>query len=206
MSSQRSPKPILGLVGAIGAGKTAVAALLAARGAAVVDADTLGHAALERSDVKSKLVAQWGERILKPDGTVNRRVVGCIVFADPKERVVLESIVFPVIGAMAAECIAAATNDPSIRFIVLDAAVMLEAGWAGACDKILYIDAPLDLRLTRLAARSHWTPEDLAAREAAQMPEMEKKGRADAILINDGSLADLTKKLDEVLVEWGYGK
>lgn len=199
-------KPVLGLVGAIGAGKTAVAALLTARGAAVVDADKLGHAALERSDVKSKLVAHWGERILKSDGMVNRREIGSIVFADPKERAVLESLVFPVIGAMAAECIAAAANDPSIRFVVLDAAVMLEAGWAGACDKILYIDAPRELRLTRLAARSHWTPEDLAAREAAQMPEMKKKARADAILVSDGTLADLTRKLDAVLQEWGYGK
>jgi dephospho-CoA kinase len=198
-------KPILGLVGAIGAGKTAVASLLSARGAAVVDADKLGHAALERPEVKTKLVARWGDRILKSDGSVNRRVVGGIVFADSTERMALEAIVFPVIGALTAERIAAATNDPAARFVVLDAAVMLEAGWAGACDKILYIDAPRELRLARLAARSHWTPEDLAAREAAQMPAAEKKARVNQVIVNDGTEAELVKKVDAVLQEWGFG-
>ncbi|HEY2785539.1 MAG TPA: dephospho-CoA kinase [Fimbriiglobus sp.] len=204
MSSSR-PKPVLGLIGAIGAGKTAVAGLLAARGAAVIDADKLGHTALERPDVKPRLVARWGDRILKPDGTVNRRVVGGIVFADPKERAVLESIVFPVIGAMVAEGIAAVAHDSGVRFIVLDAAVMLEAGWAGACDKILYVDADRTVRLARLAARSRWTSDDLAAREAAQMPAEQKKPRADAVVINNGSMVDLAGKLDRILKEWGLG-
>src|SRR5262249_4156970 len=101
--SESPRKSVIGLVGAIGAGESAVPSLLAARGGAVVDGDKLGHAALERPDVKAKLVARWGERILKPDGTVNRRAIGGIVFGDPAERKALEAVVFSVIGAMAAE-------------------------------------------------------------------------------------------------------
>jgi len=197
-----SRKPVVGLVGAIGAGKTAVADLLAARGGAVVDGDQLGHAALERPDVKAKLVARWGERVLKPDGSVNRRAVGGIVFADPAERKALEAVVFPVIGAMAAERVRAADRDPKARFVVLDAAVMFEADRAGACDKILFVDAPREVRLARVASRG-WTGADLTAREAAQMPAAEKQARADAVIVNDGSSADLVGKVDRVLGRWG---
>jgi dephospho-CoA kinase len=194
-------KPVIGLVGSIGAGKTVVAALLAARGGVVVDGDKLGHAALERPSVKAKLVARWGGRILKSDGSINRRAVGGIVFADPAERKVLESVVFPVIGALATERVATASVDPAARFIVLDAAVMFEAGWAGACDKVLFVDAPRPTRLARVASRG-WTAADLTAREAAQMPAAEKKARADAVIENTGTPTELAAKVDAVLADW----
>jgi dephospho-CoA kinase len=196
-------KPVLGLVGAIGAGKTAVATILAARGGAVVDGDKLGHLALERPEVTAKLIARWGDRILRPDGSVNRRVVGGIVFADPAERKALEAVVFPVIGAMAAERIVTAAADPNVRFVVLDAAVMFEAGWNGSCDKVLFVDAPRTVRLKRVAGRG-WTDADLTAREVAQMPADEKKARADAVIVNDGTLAELASQTDTLLREWGF--
>jgi dephospho-CoA kinase len=199
--SEGRPKPVIGLVGTIGAGKTAVAALLAARGGVVVDGDKLGHAALEQPDVKAKLIPRWGERILKPDGSINRRVVGGIVFANPAERKVLESVVFPVIGAMATERVATASADLAARFVVLDAAVMFEAGWAGACDKVLFVDAPRPTRLARVASRG-WTATDLAAREAAQMSAAEKKARANAVMENTGTPAELAAKVDAVLADW----
>src|SRR6476661_983717 len=150
-------KPVIGLVGGIGAGKSAAAAALARRGGAVIDADRLGHEALEVPAVKEWLVARWGRDVLKPDGTANRRAIGGVVFRDPAELRALESVVYPVIGRRAEEEIARAQADPAVRFVVLDAAVMLEAGWSGACDHLIYVDAPRDVRLARLAARSGWT-------------------------------------------------
>jgi dephospho-CoA kinase len=199
--SEGRPKMVIGLVGTIGAGKTAVAALLAARGGVVVDGDKLGHAALERPGVRAELVARWGARILKPDGSINRRVVGGIVFADPAERKVLESVVFPVIGTMATEQVGTAMANPAARFLVLDAAVMFEAGWSGACDKVLFVDAPRPTRLARVANRG-WTAADLAAREAAQMPAAEKKARSDAVVENTGTPAELAAKVNAVLADW----
>ncbi len=196
-------KPVIGLVGGIGAGKSTVAAAMARRGAAVVDADRLGHAVLGRPDVSARLVHLWGPRVLHPDGTADRRAVAGIVFPDPAERKKLEAVVFPLIRAAAEERIAAAATDPAVRFVALDAAVMLEAGWADACDKLVHVDAPEVVRLARLAARSGWTPAEVAAREAAQMPAAEKMARADAVLVNDGDPDRVQASVDALLSDWG---
>ncbi len=199
-------KPVIGLIGGIGAGKTAAGRCLAARGGFVIDADKLGHVALDVPDVKRQLVALWGERVLNPDGTANRRTIAGIVF-DPKcpvELASLEAIVFPVIGGLADAEIQKAVADPAARFVVLDAAVLLEVGWGDRCDRVLYIDAPRELRERRLAGRSGWTPADLTAREAAQWPADVKKARADAVVVNDGTPDELQAKLDTLLTGWGW--
>ena len=114
-----------------------------------------------------------------------------IVFADPAERAALEGMVFPYIRAAGREEIAAAQADPACRFVVLDAAVMLEAGWDDGVRPDRLRGCPAGAALARLAARSGWTDADLAAREAAQWPAEEKKARADAVLVNDASPAEL---------------
>ncbi len=196
------PKPIIGLIGAIGAGKSAVAAALAKRGGVVVDADKLGHEVLELPDVKHQLTARWGAEVLKDDGTVNRRTIGSIVFQDLKERHALEAIVFPAIRKRAEDAITKLQADDRAGFIVLDAAVMLEAGWHDACNKILFVDAPRELRAQRLAARSGWTEPELALRESAQLPLDVKRARADVVIMNDGSLEELQNHVDRVLTSW----
>ena len=195
-------KPVVGLIGAIGAGKTTLAAAFGARGADVINADALGHEALERPDVRQKLIARWGERIVRPDGRLDRRVIGGIVFAESAERTALEQLVFPYIRERALEEIAKAQADPAARLVVLDAAVLLEAGWNTACDRIVYVDAPRDERLARLAARGGWTAADLTAREAAQWPAAEKRRHADAVVVNDGDPARLVAAVDGLLAEW----
>jgi dephospho-CoA kinase len=199
----RGAKPVIGVVGGIGAGKSTAAAAFAARGGAVVNADALGHEALDQPGVKAALVERWGDRVLKPDGRPDRRAIAGIVFADPAELRALEGLVFPYIGRRVLEEVARAQADPAARFVVLDAAVMLEAGWNNACDRIVYVDAPRDARLARLAARSGWTAADLAAREAAQMPAAEKMARADAVLVNDAGPEQLQEQVDRLLTEWG---
>ncbi len=194
-------KPILGLVGAIGAGKSTVAKLLAARGGAVVDADAVGHDALDQPEIRERIAARWGN-VLKADGRVDRRKIAQIVFASSNERQALEGMVFPYIRRKCEEAIQIARNGVMTQFVVLDAAVMLEAGWGDVCDKLIYVDAPRELRLERLAARSGWTAADLDAREAAQMPADEKKKRADAIVINDGTREELDAELTVLLQRW----
>ena len=194
-------KPILGLIGAIGAGKSTVAKLLAARGGAVVDADTLGHDALDQPEIRERVVGWWGN-VLKPDGRVDRRKVATIVFASPEERRKLEHLVFPYIRRRCEDAIQQAANNVQTEFVVLDAAVMLEAGWVGVCDRLLYVDAPRELRLRRLAERSGWTAADLDAREAAQMPAAEKQRLSDAILMNTGTIEQLEQELAKLLAKW----
>lgn len=197
------PKAVIGLVGAIGGGKSTAARAFAARGGFVIDADALGHEALRQADIVAALVARWGEAVRGPDGALDRRAIGRIVFADPNERNALEAAVFPYITARARERIAAAQADPAAAFVVLDAAVLLEAGWGDMVDRLVYVDAPLETRLERLKARNGWSAADLAAREAAQWPAARKMARADAVLTNAATVPELQQQVDALLARFG---
>lgn len=199
----RGPKPVIGLVGGIGAGKSSAALCFAMRGGWVIDADALGHEVLRRPAIIARLVARWGPSIQKPDGSLDRREIGRIVFANSSERKALEELVFPEIGERCREEIQRGFADASTRFVVLDAAVMLEAGWNNVVDWIVYVDAPRELRLARLTSRSGWTAENLTAREAAQLAEDVKQSRSDAVIQNNADLDALQTQVDLLLREWG---
>ncbi len=198
-------KPVIGLVGGIGAGKSSAARLLAARGGLVIDADAFGHDALEQTDVRQSVLRQWGDRanLLRPDARIDRRALARVVFGNSGDRRALEALVFPYIRKRAEMAIAAAQTDPAARFIVLDAAVMLEAGWDGVCDRVVYVDAPRAQRLARVATRSGWTDAELTTREAAQWPAERKMAAADAVVVNDAGPDHLGRQLDELVGKWG---
>jgi dephospho-CoA kinase len=191
-----SSKPIIGLVGGIGAGKSLAAALFAERGAKVINADALGHAALTDPAIRSLVHERFGSAVLDSDGQVNRRKLGAVVFADPGQRTALQDIVFPWIDREIRVQMAQAETDPAVRLIVLDAAIMLETGWNNACRRVVYIDAPREQRLARLIKNRAWTAEELTAREHAQLSNEEKRARADDIIVNDGSPEDLARQID----------
>lgn len=197
-------KPVLGLIGAIGAGKSTATRLLRGLGGAVVDCDALGHQALELPEVNCQLTERWGSAILNSENRVDRRMVAQKVFADLREREFLEAVVFPVIRTMATGQLQAAEQNAASHFAVLDAALLLEAGWHDACNRVLYIDAPYRLRLDRLQSRSGWSAADLEARESAQWPSERKQALSDALVVNDGSLAELGAALTETLTGWGW--
>jgi dephospho-CoA kinase len=200
---KHGPKAVIGLVGAIGAGKSTAARAFAARGARVVDADALGHEALRQPQCVETLVSRWGEQVRGADGALDRRAIARIVFADQNERNALESVVFPFITGRARDLIFCAQSDPAVAFVVLDAAVLLEAGWGELVDWLVYVDAPRELRLERLAARSGWSDADLTAREAAQWPAERKKARADALIENSGDSQALQRQVDSALARFG---
>jgi len=134
---------------------------------------------------------------------LDRRAIGKIVFANSRERAALESMVFPYIGKRCHEEISEALKQASTRFVVLDAAVMLEAGWNNDVDRIVYVSAPRALRLARLTRRSGWSDIDLAARESAQWPESVKQSHATAVIINDPTHDALQSQVDALLKAWG---
>lgn len=195
-------KLVVGLVGGIGAGKSTAAKCFAKRAGFVIDADALGHEALRQPEIIRQVVERWGEGVRKPDGSLDRRAIGRIVFADPHERNALEAMVFPFIGARSLEEIMRGQANPEARFVVLDAAILFEAGWDKNVDRIVYVDAPRELRLARVAERSNWTESDLAAREGNQWPGDVKKSRADAILVNNAGPDELQEQVDRLLEAW----
>jgi dephospho-CoA kinase len=204
VSFKHGPKPVIGLIGAIGAGKSTAAKCFAARGGQVIDADALGHEALRQPEVVESLIKRWGERIRRPDGTLDRREIGRIVFADPEQRNALEAMVFPYIGKRTQQLIEAAQTNRDAAFVVLDAAVLLEAGWGDWVDRIVYVDAPRELRVARLAARSGWNETELAGREAAQLPSEMKKTRADSVVMNEADVVRLQEQIDALLARWRF--
>lgn len=200
---ERKHKMVIGLIGGIGAGKSSVADALIRHGGRVVAGDPVGHEALRDPAILARVTELWGQRdILQPDGQVDRRKLGAIVFPSPVERTRLEHLVHPYIRRRLTEEITAAQADPEVKFVVLDAAVMLEAGWNDACDKLVFVDAPRDVRLARVMEQRGWTEADLSNREAVQMPTERKKELADAIVNNAESPERTRGQVDELVARW----
>jgi dephospho-CoA kinase len=198
-------KHVIGLVGGIGSGKSLVARLLAERSGFVIDADPIAHQALRDPAIREKIVARFGREILGNDGEVERKKLAAPVFADESARRELESWIFPWVGERARELINRANLDPAVKFIVVDAPVMLEAGWNDVADRIIYVDTPREVRLTRLAQRG-WTPEQVSARERAQLSLTEKARRADVAVDNGGNSEATARQLDRILRGWNLSE
>lgn len=175
---------VIGLAGGIGAGKSTVAAIFRRLGCVVIDSDDLARTALDRPDVRDELVRWWGPSILDSQGKVDRKAVAKIVFADEAERRRLEALVHPIVRSSRADAVALARG-AGARAAVVDAPLLFEAGVDAECDAVVFVDAPRELRLRRVRARSDWDEAELARREASQIPISEKQARSDFIVRND---------------------
>jgi dephospho-CoA kinase len=188
-------------VGGVASGKSSVADALRRRGAVVLDADAAGHAALLEPAVKEALRARWGKHVFDANGDVNRGAVAKIVFAaNPQaagELLFLESVTHPVISATLLAEIESLRRRGDVPIAVLDAAVMLKAGWDKFCDRLVFVDVPRDVRWSRAQKRG-WTEAQFDAREAAQTSVEEKRARADYVLDNSGSVGELETQVDRL--------
>jgi dephospho-CoA kinase len=205
-ASNLQSKPVVGLIGGIGSGKSLVAEMFRRRGASVISGDQLGHEALRQAEIVAEVVGHWGPSVLEADGTVSRRRLAAIVFGDPKELRALEALVFPWIERRIREEIAAAQARPEVRLIVLDAAVMLEAGWNKVCDWLVYVRAPRAVRLHRLEEQRGWGAKEVHEREKVQMSLTDKVSRADYAVDNSGTPEQVAQQVDNLLKQWGIAK
>lgn len=191
---------IIGILGGVGSGKSSVAAALQQRGAVVLDADKIAHQVLHEPDVKQQIRQRWGEKVFDPAGNVNRSQLGALVFAatadGPAQLAELERITHPKIGERIRQRIRQ-LQDGHASVVVLDAAVMVKAGWDQVCDKMIFVDAPRDIRWQRASQRG-WSPEHFAAREAAQQPVQKKRQRADYVIDNSGSMESTQVQIDQL--------
>jgi dephospho-CoA kinase len=197
------PPLVVGIVGGIGSGKSSVTAEFAHRGARVIQGDQLGHEALRQPDIRRQIVRRWGAELLDEHGEIQRRRLGAIVFSDPQERKALEALTHPWILRRIGEEVIRMKSDPQTRLIVVDAAILLEAGWNDVCDHLIYVDAPIEVRLERVARQRGWATQDLEAREHAQLPLTEKRVRADHVLDNSSSMEHLGRQVDDLMRIWG---
>lgn len=198
--------PVVGLTGGIGGGKSEVAALLAERGWAVIDADSVGHELLDDPGVRGRIVARFGDGVMTPPGLepaarrIDRGALGAIVFADPVRRRALEAILHPLMRGRFRTAIERETQAPrqNARAVVLDAAVLLEAGWDDLCDLVVFVDAPRTERMHRAARQRGWSPQAFEARERAQWPCDEKRRHAALVIRNDAGVDSLRQELDRL--------
>jgi dephospho-CoA kinase len=186
----------VGLTGGIGSGKSEVARLLAAKGAYVVDSDALARAAVAPGTPGlAAVVETFGQCVLTEDKTLDRERLAALVFADPAARERLNAIVHPLVGAAAAAAVADAPDD---AIVVHDVPLLVETGMAPAFDVVVVVDAPDDVRLHRLTTVRGMTEDDARARMNAQATRADRLKVADHTVDNDGTLADLEARVDDL--------
>jgi len=189
---------VIGLLGGVASGKSLVAGLLAELGAGVLDADRAAHEVLTDAAVESAARERWGSNVFGPDGRIDRARLARIVFAGGpdgrRQRKYLEQLTHPRIGRLLAGQ-ADRLRASGAAAAVLDAPLLLEAGWDRLCDKLVFVDAPRDIRLERARKRG-WSEEDFDAREAAQESLEAKRRRADVVVDNSGSAASTRAQIE----------
>lgn len=179
---------VIGLVGGVASGKSLVASQLERLGGCRLDADRAGHEALQRPEIVMAVVKRWGSQVLDPEGRIDRKQVAKIVFAPTEAAAVelayLERLTHPEIERLLRQQVQQCREDGSPA-AVLDAAVMVKAGWVNWCDSVLFIEAPRQVRWDRARQRG-WTEAEFDRREAAQTSLAEKRKAADAVIDNSG--------------------
>jgi dephospho-CoA kinase len=184
----------VGLTGNVASGKSTVAQLFQRWGATLIDADRLvREAQAPGSWVLRAIVERFGEHMLKGDGTLDRAALRRVVMEDAEARADLNRIVHPEVNRRRAELLAEARGRGD-RIVVSDIPLLFEATDPAEFDLVVLVDAPEDLRLTRLQAERGLTPVEAERMVRAQLPSSEKRGRSDFIIDNVGDRATLERK------------
>ena len=195
--------PVIGIVGGIGSGKSAVANWVKAHtDVLVIDADKLGHDALKSAAVKDALLHLFGRDIFGADGFINRSFLAKRVFGNSQEQLAarhdLEKTVHPEIGRRISEEVSLAMTNGRVA-VLLDAAVLLEAGWRRLCDLVVFVDTPDAIRSLRVQKNRNWTEDELRRREASQWSLDRKRQESDFVITNDRDLEYAGRQLLEIL-------
>lgn len=184
------------LTGGIGSGKSTVARLLEDHGAVVIDADQVAREVVEPGQpALAEIERRFGRGVIRLDGTLDRPGLAAIVFADGQALADLNAITHPRIGERTAAALAAAPTD---AVVVYDMPLFVEQGGHGHWDRVVVVEAPMSLRLQRLARDRGMTEDEARARIAAQATDEQRRAVADTIIVNDGDLAALREEVVRV--------
>jgi len=190
---------VIGILGGVASGKSVVADQFRRLGAEVLYADLVGHEVLRDVEVITALRERWGGDVIDEDGQINRAVVAKIVFAPPpegtKQLAFLEQITHPRIGKRLTQRIEDLSRR-GIEVAVLDAPVMMKAGWDQLCDQIVFVETKQSVREQRARIRG-WTDDAFAAREEAQESLEKKRNLSDCVINNSGSLDETFQQSQE---------
>ncbi|GAA0923998.1 dephospho-CoA kinase [Nonomuraea longicatena] len=189
----------VGLTGGIGSGKSEVARRLAARGAVVIDADRIAREVVEPgTEGLARVVAAFGEEVLRPDGALDRERLGAIVFADADRLAALNAIVHPLVGERVAEL---QSRSPGDAIVVYDVPLLVENNLTPMYDVVVVVDAADEVRIARLAEHRGMSAADAKARIAAQAKREDRLAAADHVIANEDGLADLDARVSALWEE-----
>ena len=189
---------VIGLAGGIGSGKSSVSGMLKNLGAIIIDADKLGHEVyLPGTEGLREVVSEFGEDILSSNGEIDRGILGSKVFGSPEAMAKLNAIVWPRIKNKVTELIEE-NSQLGTEVLVLDAAVLIEAGWTSVVDEVWVVTAPVDQIISRLESRNGITEKQAMSRINSQMTTEQRVEYADIVIENDDSLDELMSSVQHI--------
>ena len=185
----------VGLTGGIGAGKSTVASLLAERGATVIDADAIAREIVEPgSPILAELVGEFGPRILRADGSLDRGELAALAFSDARATQRLNDIMHPAVRAESERRLASAAAD----IVVYDMPLLVETGQQGLVDVVVVVDVPEETQVERAVGQRGLERSDVERRISAQATRAERCALADVVIDNSGSRADTVAQVDNL--------
>ena len=189
----------VGLTGGIGSGKSSVAGILAELGAFVVDADRVGHDVYRPGTVGwNRVVAAFGESVIGADGSIDRKALGAMVFSDQRKLARLNAIVHPLIRDAVRDRVAQALAERSDRPVVVEAALLIEAKWYELVDEVWLVTASAPQVMQRVTNDRGMDRAAVHARIAAQLGDDERRKVADVVIVNDGTIDDLRRRIESL--------
>lgn len=189
----------VGLTGSIAVGKSFVSSVFAELGCHVLDADaTAREVVAVGTRGLGAVVRAFGPSVLRPDGTLDRAYLGALVFADEKKRLLLNSILHPLIISAQDEQLRKWEEQDALGIAIIDAALMIESGGYRRFDKLIVVHCRPEIQLERLMARSSISREEAEGRIAAQMPQEEKMRYADILIDTSAGFEDTRRRTEEV--------
>lgn len=197
---------IIGLTGSIASGKSTVSKMLKELGYPIVDADLVARQVVEPgSDTLKKIEAEFGSEVILPDGSMDRKKVGDLIFHDPASRKRLNDIIHPAIRA---EMMRQRTAflEAGYETVIMDIPLLFESKLLNFADKILVVSVTEANQLARLMARNGLTEPEARARIASQLPLSVKEAGADAVIYNNGTLEETKWQLNRILERWNAGE
>lgn len=187
----------IGLTGGIACGKSTVAAMLAARGALIIDADRIAREiVLPGSPVLAQVADRFGQAVLLPDGSLDRKRLGSIIFGDDQARKDLEGLLHPPIRALMRERKERYEAEEPDKLLVLDIPLLYESKLEWMVSRVMVVYCPREVQLERLIHRDGLAAEQAEARLLAQLPIEEKRLRADIVIDNSGSFESTERQVD----------
>ena len=195
---QRGNMIVIGLTGGVGSGKSEVSRMLNVLGAEIIDADRVGHEAYQpHTEAWEAVVAAFGQEIVQPNEEIDRKKLGAIVFSDPDALARLNAIMHPRMYDMIRERLEGLKTQ-NIEVAVVEAAILIEAGWTPLADEIWVTDSSEEVVVERVRQRNNLPDEEILRRIRSQITREERATHATVVIENNGGREDLNQRVQEL--------